>query len=292
MKLSVDTNLAQAYLGDEEGLLQIRKAGFDCVDYTFYGVDSYQSPILNDGYVAYAKKMRGVLDEIGLECNQAHAPMIFDNEYGSPFDVSCAPYRSVVRSMEAASILGAKQIVIHPVAIRGALYSDPVEDYNVEFYRSFIPYCEKFNIKIAIENLYNTDRKRNGYINHRCGTPRMLARMLERLDSPWFTACVDLGHAALLGFEPQEFLTEMPKGTVTALHVHDTDYVSDLHQLPFLAKHDWNKIMEALKEIGYTGEFTFEVSPFYSKFPKELIPDALKFSHAVGRYLISLYEKA
>lgn len=292
MKLSMESYAPRVALGDEEAFRQIRKAGYDCVDYTFYEMDPYQDPILNDGYVEYAKRLRGILDEIGLECNQAHAPMVFDNEHGTPFDVSQPSYRAVVRSMESASILGAKQIIVHPVAIHGALYSDPVEDYNVEFYRSFIPYCEKFNIKIAIENLYNTDRKRNGYINHRCGTPRMLARMLERLNSPWFTACVDLGHAALLGFEPQDFLTEMPKGTVTALHVHDTDYIHDSHQLPFLAKHDWGKIMEALKKIEYTGEFTFEICKYNEAFPKELIPDALKFSHAVGRYLISLYEQA
>ena len=292
MKLSIDSFYPCAFLGTEEAFRQIRKAGYDCVDVSYYGIDPYDDPLLNDGYIEYAKKLRGVLDEIGLECNQAHASMVFDNEHGTPFDVSYPSYRAVVRSMESASILGAKQIIVHPVAIHGALYSDPVEEYNLGFYRSLIPYCEKFNIKVAVENLYNTDSKRNGYINHRCGTPRMLARMIERLDSPWITACVDLGHAAILGFEPQDFLTEMPKGMVTALHIHDTDYIHDSHQLPYLANHDWEKIMKALKDTGYGGDFTFELTSFNRAFPKELIPDALKFSHAVGRHLISLYEQA
>ena len=29
------------------------------------------------------------------------------------------------------------------------------------------------------------------------GTPEELTRMVKMLDSPWFTACVDVGHAAL-----------------------------------------------------------------------------------------------
>ena len=72
--------------------------------------------------------------------------------------------------------------------------------------------------------------------------------MLDALDSPWFVACVDLGHASITGFEPEEFIRGMDSQILRALHVQDTDYLDDRHQLPFLAKLNWPEIMKALKE--------------------------------------------
>ena len=44
--------------------------------------------------------------------------------------------------------------------------------------------------------------------------------------------------------------------------------------------------MQAIKEIGYTGDFTLETPGFLKDLPKELIPAAVNYMAAVGRYLI------
>ncbi len=83
----------------------------------------------------------------------------------------------------------------------------------------------------------------------------------------------------------------MEKGLVKVLHLHDTDYMADRHTVPFLGNLNWSEIISALKRVEYDGDFSFEILTYLRHFPKELMPDALKFAHSVGRYLISEFEK-
>ena len=77
---------------------------------------------------------------------------------------------------------------------------------------------------------------------------------------------------------------------IDCLHVHDVDYLSDKHTMPFTQELDWEEIAVALGEIGYRGDFTYEANVFIKKMPQALWPDALKMMAAVGRYLISRIE--
>ena len=82
----------------------------------------------------------------------------------------------------------------------------------------------------------------------------------NRLGTKNFCACIDLGHAALTGCEPYEFIDKMAKGVIGALHVQDNDYKADRHIPPFHGNLDWAKITESLKNYGYNGEINFEVT--------------------------------
>ena len=48
--------------------------------------------------------------------------------------------------------------------------------------------------------------------------------------------------------------------------------------------------MLALREIDYTGEFTFEADGFLTKMPDELLVPASRFMCETGRVLISWFE--
>ncbi len=287
MKLAVDTSAIFQKVGEVRGIEMIKEAGFDGVDFSYYGLDE-NSPILGENYRDYAKKVRALLDEHGLVCNQAHAPYAL--KYDEPFDLSNKNYRDIVRSMESASILGAKNIIIHSITIPMTVKDVTFEQCNYEFFKTLEPYCEKIGIKIGVENLYNRDKKRQSYFKIRCGTPESLSAFVERLDSPWFTACIDIGHASLTGYEPEDFIRGLKPGILKALHVHDTDYKQDSHTLPFFGNLNWYEITSALRDTGYQGDFTFEIRYYLKKFPEELLVDALKYAVFVGRYLISLCE--
>ena len=85
------------------------------------------------------------------------------------------------------------------------------------------------------------------------------------------------------------FLSEFA-GRVFALHIHDNNYLRDHHQLPFTGKFDWLKITEALKEIGYQGDFTLETSLYHYNTPDDFVEDALEISARTARYLASKIE--
>ena len=286
MKLAIDSVVPFLLFGNEKMVEMIRNAGFDAMDYSFYDVPENRS-VLGENYREQALRLREVLDHFGLECNQAHAPHNMTD--GEPLDLSSKKYREIVRSMEFAAILGAKNIIVHCIK-RPAEGSDLFRS-NYRFYKSLEPFCKEYKIRVAVENLWVRDSKRSCFKGI-FGTPGELTRMVELLDSEWFTACLDLGHAALTGLEPEEFISGMSKNVLGCLHVHDTDYLSDTHTIPFHGGHNWNGICQALAQIGYEGDFNLEVLRYLGNYPPELLPEALAHAEKVGRYLIDQIEKA
>lgn len=288
IKLSIDTNQICKKIGDKEGLTLIKKVGFDAVDFSLYALLP-TSPFLGASYREYAYEIRKHLDEINLVCNQAHAP--FNLMCSEKIDITEPNYKAIVRSIEIASILGAKQIIVHPIyvpvgeTVNGMSY----EDYNYMYYKSLEPYCREFEINIAIENMFYLDTKRN-YRRGMLHTPEALTSMIKRLNSPYFLVCADIGHLAVTGDEPENVIKEMDPSILKALHIHDNNYISDEHTLPYLGAINWEAVMSALKEIGYQGDITFEISAYFKNFPPSLIEYALICSEKVGRHLLSYFD--
>jgi len=282
MRLSVESYVPRERFGDKEGLTLIRDAGFDCVDYSFYWAKE-DFPMYTDAYRAYAQELRAHLDGLGLVCNQAHAP--FSVRYGTSMTEADPDYRNVVRSLEAAAILGAEAIVVHAVGVPEEVDAFA---YNLEYYRSLEPYAARFGIRIAVENLFVRDGKRNRFNHQLLGTPEQLSAMLRALNSPWFSALIDVGHAALTGYEPETFISRTDPGILRGLHIQDTDYREDRHLLPYLGAHNWSAILQALKDYGYEGDFTFELTGYLKRLPAPLLAEALRFAHSVGCYLLTL----
>lgn len=286
MRISIENFELRRRYGDKKAIEMIKEAGFDALDYSFY--DTEDDPqILGDGYIEHALQVRRWLDEAGIVCNQAHAELGMRAQMR--FDVSEPQYQRIVRCLKAAAILGAKQIVVHGVGDVLAYDAAYIAECNLAYYQSLIPYCEKFGIRVAVENLLRIDPKRR-YFRPFLGTPQALGGLVTKLSSKWIVGCIDVGHAALTYREPEEFIKEMAPGVVQALHVHDNDYLDDRHMLPFTQNLNWPAIMAALKEYGYQGDLTFELSSYMSRIPDGLMTDAVQFANRVGRYLVSLYE--
>lgn len=284
MKLSVDTLVFHRRYGDEKMIRMLADAGFDGVDYSYCGL-SEDDEVLGEHYREYAYKVRRRLDDSGLVCCQAHAPLSM--QYGQAFDESVDGYRKIVRAMEAASILGANYIVVHALKV-----PEGIDDftYNLGYYKSFEPYCEKFGIHIAIENIHKYHDKRKSAIG-RFNTPEVLYKFLDALDSTWYAVCVDVGHAAISGPEPEELIRGLDNGILKCLHIHDNDYQRDQHTLPYIGDLNWENITFALKEICYQGAFSLECINYFKRFDDVMMPEALAFAVKTGRYLIEQIEK-
>lgn len=284
MKLSIDVAGIVKVLGYENAIKCLKEVGFDAFDYGFYD-ESEVKMLLSDDYKEYYKKIREVSDLIGCECIQAHAP--FPVEYGSDLKNSNDMYFAVVRSIEAAAILGAKNIVIHPVVVPDG--EDELK-VNKVFYKSLQLYAMKYKIKIAIENLYKRDIKRRTFKDV-LGTPQKMRTLIDELGADCFVMCLDTGHSAITGVEPEEYIQGMNNKYLKALHIHDTDYLDDTHTLPYLGRHNWDEFCDALVKIDYQGDFNFEVPYYLSAFNQGMLYDALVFAEKIGRSLIAKIER-
>lgn len=283
MKLSIETYVLRERFDDETAIQMIKDAGFDAFDYSMCLPDDNQD-ILGVDYRERALKLREFIDKIGISCNQAHAPYKF--VYFTEFDESNKDYCSLVKSIEVASILGAKNIIIHPIT-KEIPENVSFEEYNRMFFRSFIPYCEKFNIHISVENIFK--RSEDKFLPILCN-PQEHNAFVQSLNSSWFNICVDVGHSAMTGYFPQEVLTNIKPNLLKALHIHDNDLHYDQHLLPYEGEIDWEAVMVALKQSHYDGDFTFEIVGYLQRQDTNNLMVALKEAKEIGDKLIAYIE--
>lgn len=285
MQLVTTTEILSKTFGDEECVRILAEAGFDAIDWDFFEMSSGQGIWCTDGWREHALGLKDLAGECGIGFSQAHAP--YPSSQGEePADTVIR--ERIVRSIEAAALMGVRNIVVHPVQhLTYAKEKKKLWEQNLAFYRSLIPVCQEYGIRVCAENMWQYDNKRRVIVDSVCSQPEEFCGLLDALDSPWITGCLDLGHSALVGTEPQDFIRAMGKNRLGALHVHDVDYLHDCHTMPFLKNLDWEAITQALAEIGYEGDFTFEADSFYIGFPDALKRDACRLLERTGRYLVS-----
>ena len=288
MLISTNTQDLCSRFGDSQTIRMIAEAGFTAFDMSFFARDDLFA-MKKEDFLAHFRTLRAVADDAGIVCNQAHAP--FSSSKGD-LEFDERRFGEILLSMEAASVLGAKNIIVHPKQhLEYALNADTLKKMNIEFYSRLIPYAEKFGICICAENMWQQDKHTRRIVDSTCSRAEEFCDYIDSIGSEFLVGCLDIGHVPLSGENEVRIIRKLGNKRLKALHVHDTDGVSDLHTLPFLSKIDMNEVMTTLGEIGYEGDLTFEAENFFRRMPDELIPAALHFMYETGLYLASVIEK-
>ena len=280
MLFSTQNHIMIQSFGNERGTELLMQAGYPAIDISFFG-DLY-AHIFEDDYKDTAKRMLDTAKRYGVTFNQAHAP--FGGGYDN-YTTKLVP--QMPRVFEYCGLLGVKQIIVHPIQ-RGifAGHEKEIFDLNVEFYKSLAPLAKENGLKIAIENMWQRHPVNKQIVDDICADPHELAAMYDTLNEPEaFTVCLDIGHVALCRREPDEAIRILGHERLGALHVHDVDYVDDLHTLPYVEKINWENVCRALGEIDYKGEFTLEADNYLKKFDNDFKPQAARFMADVAKYL-------
>lgn len=289
MKISMNTSYPAKCFGDKEAIRIIARAGFDAFDYTVGDSDD-DNPVYGENYREYVAELAKTAEECQIVCNQAHAS--FPPRRWGDEEYNQKTFKRIIREMEAAALLGAKSIVVHPItSFPEGTTREEIMEQNMEFYGSLLPYCRQFGIKVAVENMFTRDKKRGIAIGIATGMAKDFREYMEKLDQEWFVACLDLGHSSLVGEEGWDVIPVLGKKYLHALHVQDTDYLKDLHTLPYTGKLEWDGTLKALAEIDYEDEFTLEASYFLKGFPKDFLQEAVTFMGKVARYMANRIEE-
>ncbi|MCR5484363.1 MAG: sugar phosphate isomerase/epimerase [Clostridiales bacterium] len=285
MIISTQTEALGRYFNDETAIRMIAAAGFDAADFSMFYMQDDDCPLLKADYREYVLRLKEIADECGLFFNQAHAP--FPSCKPKDSEYTKRTFDKIVRAMETASMLGVKNIVVHPTNV------SPEEnfDYNIEFYNRLKPYCIEFGIKVALENMWGRDAEGH-IVPNVCSVPDDFNRHLDALDSRYFTACLDIGHCGLVGDSAPNMIRKMGHDRIKALHVHDNNHIADQHVFPFSEKIDWAETMKALGEISYDGDLTFEADNSLFNMPKSFAMNGLKYLHEIGLKLVSMMENS
>ena len=285
MLYSNQTEFLSAKYGLVRAVDMMIKAGYPAIDITMW--DAKACPFTDD-YREVAAVLKAMADATGVKFVQAHAPFARYDRYINEL-IPLFP-----RAFEFCSLLGIENIVVHPI-MKGHYYGHEEEhfDMNMKFYQALAPLARTNKVRIAIENMWDRHPVTGRICDHVCADPHELCRYYDTLNDPaTFTICLDLGHVALCGREPEDAVRIIGRDRLGCIHAHDVDYVSDLHTLPSAAKIKWEEVARALGEIDYRGVFNMEADQFFVGFLEEHYPSVAKFMADTARSIankIDLY---
>ena len=284
MILSTQTDVMLRVHGPIEGVEKLCRAGYDGIDYSLFHDAMAQIESLGDGWRAQADAQRMAALSFGATFVQAHAP------FGGPRERYLA--ESVSRfplAFAYAARLGVRNVVVHPIQERPyACREEELFRMNVEFYRELLPMAREYDVVIAVENMWLTHPGTDFIADDVCADPRELARYVDELDSPYAVACLDIGHVGLVHQEDEawDFIRHLGHDRLQSLHIHDNDYLGDGHATIYSGKIDWRQVTQALGEIDYQGDFTYEVSGTYFKYMEDdFLPVALQYLGDTAKHL-------
>lgn len=285
MKISTEIGSAARLVGEERAIEYYAKAGFDAWDFSMFEMCGYDwktrtafrssHPLGQNDYLKFAQRLKQVGEDNGIYCNQSHAP----------FPTGCDEVRSYLkRAIECTAEAGGKICIIHPDNNKG-----PEE--NAEMYFELLPFAKECGVKIATENMFNWTPEKDEAAFAACANPESFNAHLDAVNDDYFIACLDIGHAEMsgLGTSAVEMIHALGD-RLGALHIHDNDKRHDLHQIPFSKNIDFEAVVKALKEIGYSGEFTLESDAYLRDFNEDTIYNGIKNLAAAAKKLADMYE--
>jgi len=279
MMTSTEIGSAAKLVGEEKAVELVAKAGFDAWDFSMFAMVRYDwdrhclldndHPLTQPDYLKFARKLRQIGEDNGIHCNQSHAP--FPNTHPG--------VRSYMkRAIECTAEAGGKMVIIHP-------NNDATPEENAAFYLELLPFAKDHGIMIATENMWNWDAKAGCATPCACSTPANFNAHLDAVNDPDFVACLDIGHAEMKGLGTNAVQMIHALGSrLQALHIHDNDRHHDSHMIPFAGMIDFTAIVQALKDINYSGYLTLEADTYLKAFsPDTALTGVNDLASAVNR---------
>ena len=289
MNLVINTCHLPDRLGSMEKTIDLfAEAGFDALDFSAAASEAFYTEGAHPD--SYYTELRAYAEAKGVPFVQAHAP------HGSSFADEARTekrFREIVYSMKTSALLGVKNIVVHPcqhLCYREPGVPEQLFEMNMDFYRRLLPYAEEYGICVCTENMFQGDMYVLN-VHSTCSHPEEMIRYFDEINHPLFGCCLDIGHTSLVREDASNFIRALGKKRLTCLHVHDVDDAHDRHVTPYFGGAiAWDRVMAALAEIAYTGDFTYETDYIYDSRPTALAPAIARLSAAIGKGLIAKYE--
>ncbi|NWF82987.1 MAG: sugar phosphate isomerase/epimerase [Bryobacteraceae bacterium] len=174
--------------------------------------------------------------------------------------------KGMMTSLDNAKLWGAGTVLLVPAVVNPETGYKQAWDRSVAEIRKLIPEAAKRNVIIAVENVWNK------FLT----SPIEFASYVDQFKSPWVRAYFDVGNVALYGFS-QDWIRTLGS-RIVKVHFKDFSFRRDqqlkknVADWPNLLEGDlnWKEIHAALREIGYKGDATVELSGGDAAYLKDL----------------------
>ncbi len=280
----------------DEGMALLHETGFDGIDFNinnFLAAVQIKSGRVGGFFTLPEKDMLEILrpykeaaKRYGLRFAQAHAP--FPN-YGPTPEMQDFVQEAVKTTIRLCDYLECPNLVVHGRTRPyedGMMTREEEREANMAMYSSFIPVLKQYGVTCCLENLFlrHRGRKMEGF----CADPHTACAYVDDLNAlagaECFGFCVDTGHINLLCMDLYSFIKSLGK-RVKVLHVHDNDGLEDEHLFPYMGIIDWDRFCQALREIDYQGDLSFETFRALGLSDPALTPSLLRLLMDIGKLL-------
>jgi len=237
----------------EDGFKKMKSHGYDCVDYgDICNIDSELYKLSDEEFLAFFKQVGACAQKYGLEIWQMHSVWPTVNSDKTEADRQKTT-EYFIRQIEAAHYLECKYFVLHPFIPFGhKTEGDHSFTFktNVELLQKLIPYAEKWDVTLCVENL--------PFEKISISKVSEIKKLVRTVDHPRVKVCLDTGHANIFSSDIAADVRLLGDDLAT-LHVHDNDGCSDEHKPPYCGTLKWDEFLMALGEIGFEGCFNLEI---------------------------------
>lgn len=237
MKFSYDIGGLPNRIKHSDIFSVFKNAGIDTIAYNFCLLNNCNEVLALTDYMDNARKIREELDNAGVTCNQTYSP--FSLKTGDERLIRFEPnYGNIVKALEFSVVLGAKRMICYAIQTGN---DKEFMNINKRLYRSLMPFCERNNIEVSICSGFPQ------YINSSVmktpwKTEEEYIEFIESFNSPYITACANLGAIEGIGHPAEDFVKKIGTPLLGAIHFQDTKKYHDVHLPPYFKQFNWEQI--------------------------------------------------
>ncbi|OQA84572.1 MAG: Inosose isomerase [Lentisphaerae bacterium ADurb.Bin242] len=203
---------------------------------------------------AVREAFKKMLAETGKKAISYHIPFTKPDDLSDPDETIRIRALSRFRALlKEAEFFGSEILILHPS-------TEPVDQ---SLRPEHIAQLRKSMAEVEAEIQERKMRLALELLPRQC-MGNMVADLRKMLDgfSDTFGCCLDVNH--LMGqFRTLPAIVRDLGPKLIALHISDYDGIDERHWLPGMGVIDWKAFLEALRDIGYTGPFNYEVKLNY-----------------------------
>ncbi len=224
------------------------------------------------------KAAKQTADEHGISFRYSHGPFYYpaedDVKGWEEFDIW------VHNSIDAAAILEAEVMVMHPFSLAAPNYSFSNSLKKAcESLRPYKEHCDRVGVTLCVENMV----KRAMVHMRRFGeVPEDIIAVAEKLDCG---ICWDTGHANCSGLDAYDSIMQVAP-RLKVVHINDNLGLDDNHIPPMLGNINWDAVVQALKDSNYNGDFNMELGTVRSCNAASVCDAFTHYIIETGKYLI------
>ncbi len=230
--------------------LQVHKdAGFD-------GIEIRQFDTLEE-----AQEVAQLSQDIGLEIHS----VMGGTHWQLPLSVPDEQERlkgveGIRRALKIASVAGTDTVLVVPGVVTEEVSYDQAYETSQRSIAELLPLAEELGITMCLENVWNKFLL----------SPLEMRDFIDEFNHPLVAAYFDVGNILLYGY-PHHWI-DILGSRIKKVHIKDFNVGTKQFVGLLQGSVDYPRVIAALREVGYDGYLTAELSP-YSQFGRQFLYD-------------------